>query len=220
MYSENPDSIPIPAYAAPGTEENISPQNSDASTEANDLLSTHAPVRQSTESDFAADAANEPGRTPDAAPVQQSPYDPAAGSPYMALSPADEANSPAPASSSAAAPTPDTAALEQREIAPAPRDRTAEWQELVEAHPELVGKQLPEDIYQACVHSDEPPLRIYESMMLRRLGEELEALRKENDVLRRNAETALRAPVTGATGSSAPESRTEDPFIRAFRGYR
>ena len=42
----------------------------------------------------------------------------------------------------------------------------AEWQELAEAHPEVVGKELPEDIYQACMQSELPPLRVYESMML------------------------------------------------------
>ena len=34
-----------------------------------------------------------------------------------------------------------------------PRNYYAEWQELAEAHPEVVGKELPEDIYQACMQS-------------------------------------------------------------------
>ena len=49
-----------------------------------------------------------------------------------------------------------------------PRNYYAEWQELAEAHPEVVGKELPEDIYQACMQSELPPLRVYESMMLQK----------------------------------------------------
>ena len=46
-----------------------------------------------------------------------------------------------------------------------PRNYYAEWQELAEAHPEVVGKELPEDIYQVCMQSELPPLRVYESMI-------------------------------------------------------
>ena len=103
---------------------------------------------------------------------------------------------------------------------PAERDRTAEWQALAEAHPEVVGTQLPEDIYRACMESSQPPLQVYESMMLKKLGAELETLKKENELLRRNAETAAHAPVTGTSGGSVPEAEPEDPFIRAFRDYK
>ena len=103
---------------------------------------------------------------------------------------------------------------------PAERDRAAEWQALAEAHPEVVGTQLPEDIYRACMESSQPPLQVYESMMLKKLGAELETLKKENELLRRNAETAAHAPVTGTSGGSVPEAEPEDPFIRAFRDYK
>ena len=52
----------------------------------------------------------------------------------------------------------------------------AGWQELAQAHPEVVGKPLPDDIMKACVESGLPPLRVYESMMLVKLGEQIKAL--------------------------------------------
>ena len=59
------------------------------------------------------------------------------------------------------------------------RNYYAEWQELAEAHPEVVGKELPEDIYQACMQSELPPLRVYESMMLQKQAEQISALQQE-----------------------------------------
>ena len=98
-----------------------------------------------------------------------------------------------------------------------PRDYYAEWQELAEAHPEVVGKELPEDIYQACMQSDLPPLRVYESMMLQKQSEQIAALQQEIATLRQNAENTARAPVVAAAEGSAnePEAR----FIKDFWSY-
>ena len=98
----------------------------------------------------------------------------------------------------------------QREVSEAdrgipPRNYFAEWQELAEAHPEVVGKELPEDIYQACMQSELPPLRVYESMMLQKQAEQISALQQEIATLRQNAENTARAPVSAAAGG--PDSR-------------
>ena len=98
-----------------------------------------------------------------------------------------------------------------------PRNYYAEWQELAEAHPEVVGKELPEDIYQACMHSDLPPLRVYESMMLQKQSEQITALQREIATLRQNAENTARAPVSAAAGG--PESEPEDLFLKGFNSY-
>ena len=98
------------------------------------------------------------------------------------------------------------------------RDFAAEWRELAEAHPEVVGKELPEDIYRACMESELPPLRVYETMMLSKQAEEIESLKKEIATLRQNAETAARAPVSAVSdygGSTEPE----DLFARSFKSY-
>ena len=98
-----------------------------------------------------------------------------------------------------------------------PRDYYAEWQELAEAHPEVVGKELPEDIYQACMQSELPPLRVYESMMLQKQAEQISALQQEIATLRQNAENTARAPVSAAAGG--PDSEPEDLFLKGFNSY-
>ena len=98
-----------------------------------------------------------------------------------------------------------------------PRDYYAEWQELAEAHPEVVGKELPEDIYQACMQSDLPPLRVYESMMLQKQNEQIAALQQEIATLRQNAENTARAPVVAA--AEGPANEPEDLFMKGFNSY-
>ena len=98
-----------------------------------------------------------------------------------------------------------------------PRNYYGEWQELAEAHPEVVGKELPEDIYQACMQSELPPLRVYESMMLQKQAEQISALQQEIATLRQNAENSARAPVSAAAGG--PDSEPEDLFLKGFNSY-
>ena len=97
------------------------------------------------------------------------------------------------------------------------RDYYAEWQELAEAHPEVVGKELPEDIYQACMRSALPPLRVYESMMLQKQNEQIIALQQEIATLRQNAENTARAPVVAA--AEGPANEPEDLFMKGFNSY-
>ncbi len=92
----------------------------------------------------------------------------------------------------------------------------AGWQELAKAHPEVVGKPLPDDIMQACVMSGVPPLRVYESMMLKKQGEQIEALKQEITALRQNAEAAQRAPVTAASLGGNEGNDPNDEFLRGF----
>ena len=98
-----------------------------------------------------------------------------------------------------------------------PRDYYSEWQELAEAHPEVVGKELPEDIYQACMQSDLPPLRVYESMMLQKQADQISALQQEIATLRQNAENTARAPVVAA--AEGPANEPEDLFMKGFNSY-
>ncbi len=97
------------------------------------------------------------------------------------------------------------------------RDYYAEWQELAEAHPEVVGKELPEDIYQACMQSELPPLRVYESMMLQKQNEQIVALQQEIATLRQNAENTARAPVVAA--AEGPTNEPESLFMKGFYSY-
>lgn len=45
------------------------------------------------------------------------------------------------------------------------RDYNKEWEELYEAYPELVGKELADDIYRTYMQSDASILFVYESMI-------------------------------------------------------
>ena len=92
----------------------------------------------------------------------------------------------------------------------------AGWQELAKAHPEVVGKPLPDDIMKACVESGLPPLRVYESMMLVKQGEQIAALQQEIATLRQNAEAAQRAPVTAASLGGNEGNVPNDQFLREF----
>ncbi len=97
------------------------------------------------------------------------------------------------------------------------RNHYAEWQELAAAHPEVVGKELPEDIYQECMRSELPPIRVYESMMLQKQAEQIAALQQEIATLRQNAENTARAPVSASAGS--PENEPEDLFLQGLYSY-
>ena len=117
--------------------------------------------------------------------------------------------------------TEETAGTEENQPLPGmvvqPRDYYAEWQELAEAHPEVVGKELPEDIYQACMQSELPPLRVYESMMLQKQADQIAALQQEIATLRQNAENTARAPVVAA--AEGPANEPEDLFMKGFNSY-
>ena len=117
--------------------------------------------------------------------------------------------------------TEETAGTEENQPLPGmvvqPRDYYAEWQELAEAHPEVVGKELPEDIYQACMQSELPPLRVYESMMLQKQNEQIASLQQEIATLRQNAENTARAPVVAA--AEGPANEPEDLFMKGFNSY-
>ena len=98
------------------------------------------------------------------------------------------------------------------------RDWAKEWAELAKEHPEVIGKTLPNDIYEVCINSDRPPLRVYESMMLEKLTGEVARLQKENETLRQNAANSMRAPVTGVAGSGV-KNDAEDDFLRGFNNF-
>ena len=92
----------------------------------------------------------------------------------------------------------------------------AGWQELAKAHPEVVGKPLPDDIMKTIVESGLPPLRVYESMMLVKQGEQIAALQQEIATLKQNADAALRAPVTAASLGGNEGNDPNDQFMKDF----
>ena len=123
-----------------------------------------------------------------------------------------EAGASVPSSTASGPPSPSGEGLN------APRNWAEEWAELAKEHPEVIGKTLPNDIYEVCINSDRPPLRVYESMMLEKLTGEVARLQKENETLRQNAANSMRAPVTGVAGSGV-KNDAEDDFLRGFNNF-
>lgn len=122
--------------------------------------------------------------------------------------------SPAPA----ATPAPETTAP-----APAPtqapvqgRDFSSEVQELVTAHPERRGKELPDEVVQDAITSGKRLLQAYQDYERNSQAKQVQDLVKENRVLKQNAETAQRAPVTGVTGHGIEGNQPDDPFEVGF----
>lgn len=116
----------------------------------------------------------------------------------------------------------------QQNFAPAQptggRDYVSEARELLAAHPELAGKNLPQEVYAAASQPGTTLLQAYSEY--ERKGERAEAekarteaerLRKENRILKNNADSADRAPVSGVSkGGRAEDKDANDPFLKGF----
>lgn len=97
--------------------------------------------------------------------------------------------------------------------APPTRDYRQEAQALLAARPQLRGTALPDCVQRACAGGKSllDAYTDYERMQERELGQRL---RRENEILRQNAEAARRAPVRAGQGVGG--SPGEDDFLRGF----
>lgn len=98
---------------------------------------------------------------------------------------------------------------------PGERDFTSEVASLLSVHPELKGKRLPEEVVHDCVRNNRPLVQAYTDYESKQRKAEAEALRKENNTLKQNAEAARRAPVRGVAGGGVT-SKPDDPFLAGF----
>lgn len=118
-----------------------------------------------------------------------------------------------------ATPHPET----EQEAVPQPqqsneRDYRSEVVELLKAAPELKGKSIPNDVVTEAVAQNIPLTQAYNSWKERQNKAEAEALRKENRVLKQNADAAARAPVRRTTRGGATDTKPDkkDPFLVGF----
>jgi hypothetical protein len=121
-----------------------------------------------------------------------------------------------------------TDAVKQEEApaaqSPDGRDYTAEARELLSVHPELRGKELPAEVYAAASQPGVSLLQAYTEHERKvnqaeavKARDEADRLRKENRILKNNADSADRAPVTGvAKGGRAEDISPDDPFLKGF----
>lgn len=96
------------------------------------------------------------------------------------------------------------------------RDFAAEARTLVEARPDLAGKTLPKEVVDACVVKGKPLVVAYAEYEVAQQKAEADKLRRENEVLKQNAASAARAPVSGVTGGGATTTEPEDDFMKGF----
>lgn len=103
------------------------------------------------------------------------------------------------------------------DAAPA-RDFAAEIAMLKAARPDLTGKQLPMEVVKACTDEKNPKhlFVAYAEYEVAQQKAEADKLRRENEVLRQNAASAARAPVSGVTGGGATNTEPEDDFMKGF----
>lgn len=109
----------------------------------------------------------------------------------------------------------DTPAQEQN--APAERDFQKEVAQLVKAYPELKGSgPLPQEVVDATIKGGRSLIEAYTSYKAGQAEAELKKLKNENQILKQNAASAARAPVTGVSGGGATDTKPVDPFLEGF----
>ena len=107
------------------------------------------------------------------------------------------------------------------------RDLVAEIGELWRVYPGLKGKELPKEVYVSASRPGATLLRAYEEYERRsnqaeaeKARTEAEKLRKENRILKNNADSADRAPVSGVSkGGRADDNGASDPFLKGFNSF-
>lgn len=104
------------------------------------------------------------------------------------------------------------------------RDYVAEAKELLTARPGLAGKELPAEVYAAASQPGVTLLQAYTEYERKatqaeaeKARNEADKLRKENRILKNNADSADRAPVSGVSkGGRAEDKDANDPFLKGF----
>lgn len=96
------------------------------------------------------------------------------------------------------------------------RDFMREAGDLLAVRPELRGKNLPEEVTRDAVDNGKTLLNAYLDYEGRQRTAETNKLRKENRILKQNAEAAARAPVAGTSGGGATDTKPTDPFLVGF----
>lgn len=96
------------------------------------------------------------------------------------------------------------------------RDYFAETNQLLTVYPELRGKQLPKEVIQACLDEKQNLLVAYHAYEIKQERAAAEKIRKENEILKQNAASAAKAPVSGTKGGGSTDTKPEDDFLRGF----
>ena len=113
---------------------------------------------------------------------------------------------------------------QQREASAAGgRDFRKEVADLLAVRSDLRGQKLPDEVIKACVLEGKPLIVAYteyedaqKAKQAQADARERTALRRENAILKQNAASAARAPVSGTAGGGATDTKPKDPFLEGF----
>ncbi len=92
---------------------------------------------------------------------------------------------------------------------------------LLERYPHLrkgfaQGEGLPKAVIAACVKEHIPLQVAYAEYAMRQAQEELEQMRKENEILKQNMTAANKAPVKGTVLGGSTNTKGKDPFLEGL----
>lgn len=99
---------------------------------------------------------------------------------------------------------------------PEGRNFRVEVTELLRAYPKLKGQPLPQEVIDDCVKNGVPLVTAYANYKDKADEAEKNALRKERNTLKQNADAAARAPVRGVSKGGPTDTKADDPFLKGF----
>ena len=116
------------------------------------------------------------------------------------------------------------APVEEVPDTPDGRDFRSEAILLLQLFPELKGKEIPDEVLKASIENNEPlavTYKKYADEKAKAVNDankaEAKKLKKDNKILKQNAEAASRAPVRGvARGGPVQDPEDDDPFLKGF----
>lgn len=108
----------------------------------------------------------------------------------------------------------------ENEETPDARDFKGEVEDLLKAHPEVRGRQLPDSVIHACIVDGRSLVGAYEEYARKKAEAENKAVKAENKILKQNADAARRAPVRGVSKGGATNLQPDDPFLIGFNDER
>lgn len=88
--------------------------------------------------------------------------------------------------------------------------------ELLKEFPDLRGQRLPTEVLTATASGKSTLLQAYRAFKEKSDAAEINRVRKENQILKQNAASAERAPVSGVSKGGSTNVQPEDDFLRGF----